>query len=137
MNEERLALRASGIADFPRDAVTYDNVLDVYGGKQVLLMVKGNALADYARNQLDGLYRSSFVADECSEFKEGKITAIIDSNGDLTEYTAEIAFDMEIGKSMIAVVQKSTVTNIRPGRSDIDFPSDLGSYSEFAPKTDV
>jgi hypothetical protein len=125
-----LASRANGIAGFPKGAVTYESALDVYGGKQVLFEVKGEALADYVNNQLRGLGLKNAERYLGSAFKDGKVTAVIDPNGNLTECTAEVTFKIRIGESKTTVVQKTEISHIKAGKTTIDFPSDLGAYKE-------
>jgi hypothetical protein len=118
--------------DFPKDSITYEGVLNVYGGKQVLFTVKGDAVADYVRSQLNGFGYNDSVMGADSSFKEGNVEAIIDSDGNLTECTTEIAFNIKIDRSSCVVIQRSVVSNIKAGKTKIDFPPDLESYKKFA-----
>ncbi|MDR1043209.1 MAG: hypothetical protein LBL54_04820 [Clostridiales Family XIII bacterium] len=131
IDRNALASRANSIVDFPKGAIEYESMLDVYGGKQVFFTMKGSAVADYVRNQLNGLEHNGSATNADSSFKEGRITAIINPEGNLTECTMEVSFNMRMGESKAAVVQKSVVSNIKPGKTEIDFPADLGSYKEF------
>jgi hypothetical protein len=133
MYKKLLASNANSIVDFPKDAVSYESVLDVYGGKQVMFSVKSHAIADYVNSRLSIPGFKDTVANKDFAYKEGKITAVIDPDGNFIECTVEIAFSFRVGESRTNVVRKSEISNIKAGKTEISFPSDLDAYKESKP----
>jgi hypothetical protein len=147
MNVSQLNSYANRAVDFAENAIIDENITDVDGGKQVSFTIKGEALSDIIKAQAGLSNVTQTLEDINFKFENVKITAIIGADGNLLESTTEATFSLESsiqgnatddamqgaeGSSGLAIsaTMKNVMSNIKIGKTTIDFPTDLDAYTE-------
>ncbi|MDR1800360.1 MAG: hypothetical protein LBQ95_00730 [Lachnospiraceae bacterium] len=128
MDLSQITNSATNTVEFPKEAIINENVTDVDGGKKIEFTIKGEAMSEYAMSQMSSLGSDSSKID----FSDSKITAVIDSKGNMTECTTETTFSMDLGDSEYKGTTITEMKNIKFGSVDIGLPTDLDSYQDLS-----
>jgi hypothetical protein len=131
LDMSQLGSYANSALEFEETAMIDGDITDVDGGKQVTFKIKGDAIADFIKKQSGGMNLGDAISDVGMEFGDAMVTAVIGADGVMTECITEFSYSMTQEDFTLSMTQKSTSTNIKLGKVQIDFPDDLDSYQEF------
>jgi hypothetical protein len=142
MDDEMLKAQASNVVVFPEDAIIDEKIDDADGGKKISFTLKGEAMADFVKKQMAG---AGDVEGVDMSFGDAEISALIDGDGKLVECTTTISLAMGAGTAAeetstdaaaadeeeFSTDMTISMNNIKIGKTAIDFPADLDTYTEF------
>jgi hypothetical protein len=141
MDAEALKAQASNVVVFPKDAIIDEKIDDADGGKKISYTLKGEAMSDFVKKQMASV---SEVEDLDISFGDAKISALVDGDGKMAECTITISFAMDMGAAAEETTTDAAAAdaekfstdmtinmkNIKIGKTAIEFPADLDTYTE-------
>ncbi|MDR1796129.1 MAG: hypothetical protein LBR44_01590 [Clostridiales Family XIII bacterium] len=127
MDQEEMQSSMGKLPDFNDDAITDQSVTEAGGATTVSFVISGEAAQAYIDEALEGIEGAEDVEVDLGGASNGiKITATVDSSGNLTELIQEQT-------STTGGIESTSLTkmsNIKIGKVAFDFPSDLDAYQE-------
>jgi hypothetical protein len=120
-----LGASVGSMMDFTEGAIVDQSVTPVAGGTEIAFTIKGDALKDNIVSQmgLDALGEIDMTIDDV------RITTVVNAAGQVISSSSEMSMSFNLGDMEIKSTTKNEMTNIKAGKSTIDFPTDLDSYT--------
>jgi hypothetical protein len=146
MDAAMLKSQTSNVVLFPKDAIIDEKIDDADGGKKLSFTLKGEAMSDFVKKQMASV---SEVEDLDISFGNAEISALVDGDGKMSECTMTVSLAMDMGVADMGTEAEETSTdaaaadaekfstemtinmkNIKIGKTAIEFPTDLDTYTE-------
>jgi len=127
MDAETLKAQSNNLITFMEDAIIDQSVKEVAEGKQVSFTIKGDAMSDYIKKQMQS---AAGAAELEMTISDAKITAVVGKDGNLVDCTTEMSYTVNVAEQEVSASMVTEMANIKIGKVAIDVPKDLDSYQE-------